>query len=154
MKRIYIILSLIALISSLFSRPIYAINQILPEISDSIHADKSDSLEFSKSLEEVVINASRRVVKGDTLMLIPTAAQRKNAQTSYDMLRSLMIPGIHVDALNGNIKTFDNNGVMLIINGKPATKNDMLALRPTQVARIDYLQNPGQNTPSTEVSEL
>lgn len=97
----------------------------------------------SRDLGEVVVNASRRFEKGDTLTIIPTANQRKFSISGYELIRSSQLPGLKVDPINGNISLFSGESVVVMIDGRPVERRDIMALRPKEVARIEYIQNPG-----------
>lgn len=94
-------------------------------------------------LGEVVVKGYRREMRGDTLCVTPTAAQKRVTQNGFELVRGAMLPGIRVDALNGAVSLADGGGVMMLINGRPVDKQDILALRPKDVARIEYLDFPG-----------
>lgn len=104
---------------------------------------KNDSVKYSISLKEVTVEAKRREMKGDTLCVFPTSNQRKVTQTGFELLRSVMLPGLTVNAVKGELAMNDGMTVTTLIDGRPVTKQDLLALRPKEVKRIEYIQNPG-----------
>ena len=125
MLRIYF-LSLIAII---FTPAIYAQNT-----SDSI---------MSQKLNEVVVKATRRIEKGDTLSVIPSVNQRKFSMNGFELFRSMMLPGLRVNTVSGEMSLSSGESVMVLIDGRPVDRQHILSLRPKEVARIEYIQNPG-----------
>lgn len=108
----------------------------------TLTARAEDSIAASKSLKEIVVKGERRVVRGDTLVIYPSRSQRKNNFTGYELLRSMLLPGLRVDAVNGNITVNGDQSAVLLINGRPVGKQDILTLHPRDIARIEFLQDP------------
>ena len=98
---------------------------------------------MSKQLNEVVVKASRRIEKGDTLSILPSANQRKFSMSGFDLLRSMMLPGLRVNTTTGEISMSNGENVIVMIDGRPVDRQNILALRPKEVAKVEFIQNPG-----------
>lgn len=96
-----------------------------------------------QSLNEVVVKSYQRIQRGDTLCVIPTANQRKFNVTGFELLRSMMLPGLRVNPITGELGLADGNSAVVLIDGRPVGRQDVMALRPQEIARVEYLQNPG-----------
>lgn len=97
----------------------------------------------NQQLDEVVVKASRRIQRGDTLSVIPSANQRKFSVTGFELLRSLMLPGLRVNAMTGELSLAGGEKAIVLIDGRPVDRQDVLALRPKEIAKVEYMQNPG-----------
>lgn len=121
---------ILAFLFSLLSCPVFA------QIAES------DSI-MSQQLNEVVVKATRRVEKGDTLSVIPSGNQRKFSMNGFELFRSMMLPGLRVNTVSGEMSLSSGESVMVLIDGRPVDRQHILSLRPKEVARIEYIQNPG-----------
>ena len=117
---------------------ILAFTAILPMQAQS----ENDSIR-SHQLDEVVVKAYSRIQRGDTLCVIPNSNQRKFSFTGFEMLRSMMLPGLRVNAITGDLSLSDGNRAVVLIDGRPVERQDVLALRSKEIARVEYVQNPG-----------
>lgn len=117
----------------------FALFAILPIFAQN----ENDSIN-SYQLDEVVVKAYHRIQRGDTLCVIPNGNQRKFSFTGFEMLRSMMLPGLQVNVINGNLSLSDGGKAIVLIDGRPVERQDILALRPKEIARVEYLQ---QSTP-------
>ena len=83
MNRIYIILSI-----------------ILTTILSATAQDWNDSI-ATHDLKEVIVKASRRIQKGDTLTVIPSINQQKFNVSGFELIQSMMLPGLKVNTITG-----------------------------------------------------
>lgn len=93
-------------------------------------------------LQEVVVKAQSVVQQTDKTLIFPTSQQKKYAVDGFSLLNNLMLPQIDVNLLN---KTVSSRGktVTLLINGKPVKdKNEVAALLPQDILRIEYHELP------------
>lgn len=97
----------------------------------------------AKQLDEVVVKANLRTQKGDTLSVIPSATQKKFNVNGYELLRGMMLPGLKVNTIDGTLSLSGGEGAIVLIDGRPVERQDVLALSPKQVAKVEYVQNPG-----------
>ena len=60
--------------------------------------DSQDSIAYRvQHLQEIVVKAPHLAIEDDHICAYPSAQQRKHARSGYDVLNSLMIPGLMVD---------------------------------------------------------
>lgn len=104
---------------------------------------KPDNQDKTTELGEVVISSSRRIIREDSLIVIPSDNQRKVSRNGFDLLRGIMLPGIRVNTISGEVSTSDGQKTVVLKDGRPIGQQDILALRPKEVARVEYTQNPG-----------
>ncbi len=104
-------------------------------------AEKADSVAREKTLAEVRVTAKHLTREADRIVAMPTTEQRKHAHTGYDLVRNLMIPGVSVDRKAYTVST-PAGGATLYIDGREADVREVRALRPKDVAKVEYIDMP------------
>lgn len=95
-------------------------------------------------LNEVSVKAEKVVNKSDGMIIYPTNAQKQASNNGYSIIEKLTLANIRVDNLNHTITAIDNSGsVQIRINDIVVGKQEMLALNPKDIAKIDFINNPG-----------
>lgn len=99
--------------------------------------------ESTVSLNGVTVNASAQRTQADRKVIFPSERQLKHASNGMDLLQQMMLPRIQVDMLNKEIKLPGNGVVQIRINGAKAEQEELRALIPADIIRIEYHDNPG-----------
>ena len=94
-------------------------------------------------LGEVVVEGGAVINKVDRQIILPTSAQRKASTNGVSLLQHLQIPSLAINPIDKSVKTNFGADVQLRINGVEATKGEVVALRPRDVVRVEYHENPG-----------
>ena len=94
-------------------------------------------------LEEVTVMADRIIHKVDRKLLFPSQDDIKRSNSGYDLIDMVNVPGIYVDTANKKVEKRGSGSVPVFINEKRASQADVVALRPDEVVRIEYIDNPG-----------
>ena len=95
-------------------------------------------------LQAVEVKAAKVIHKPDGQMIYPTEAQKKASHSGYSILQKLALPNIRVDEVAQSLSAIDGRGsVQLRINGIIVGREEMLALDPERISRIDFIDNPG-----------
>lgn len=94
-------------------------------------------------LGEVVVEGVFVIDKVDRQIILPTSAQRKASTNGVSLLQHLQIPSLAINPIDKSVKTNFGADVQLRINGVEATKGEVVALRPRDVVRVEYHENPG-----------
>ena len=96
------------------------------------------------TLHEVTVKAAKVVNKPDGMTIYPTDAQKQASNNGYSILEKLTLANLRIDNINHSITAIDNRGsVQLRINGIVVDKQEMLALNPKDITKIDFINNPG-----------
>ena len=103
--------------------------------------ENADSVASEKTLAEVNVIAIHLTREADRIVAMPTTEQRKHAHTGYDLVRNLMIPGVSVDRKTFKVNT-PAGGATLYIDGREADVREVRALRPRDVAKVEYIDMP------------
>lgn len=99
--------------------------------------------EASQQLSEVSVTASNLTSTADRKMVFPNQKQVNASANGVDLLRNLLIPTLQVNPIANSISTTDGGNVQLAINGRKATQNEVMALQPSEILRIELEEDPG-----------
>lgn len=94
------------------------------------------------SLGGVEVVAQGMVHKTGKIMAYPSVRQVEAATSSLSLLKSMMLPQLFVDPVQESISISGVSGVIYRINGVKASLQEVKALKPQQIARVDYSQLP------------
>lgn len=94
-------------------------------------------------LKGVTIEAARVVEKVDRQIIFPTKEQVKTASNGYDLLDNLSLPTIIVNRAERKILSLKGGDVQIRINDVKASMQDVLALQPDEVTKVEFINVPG-----------
>lgn len=95
-------------------------------------------------LGEVEIKAAKVIHKPDGQIIYSTETQKNASHSGYSILQKLSLPNIRVDEVSQSLSAIDGRGsIQLRINGIIVGREEMLALSPGSISRIDFIDNPG-----------
>ena len=104
----------------------------------------AQDVEKSVTLNEVTVKAAKVVNKADGMIIYPTDAQKQASNNGYSILEKLTLANLRIDNISHSITAIDNRGgVQIRINGIVVGKQEMLALNPKDISKIDFINNPG-----------
>ena len=116
----------------------------LPFILFSTFCAYAQDVEKSVTLNEVTVKAAKVVNKADGMIIYPTDAQKQASNNGYSILEKLTLANLRIDNISHSIIAIDNRGgVQIRINGIVVGKQEMLALNPKDISKIDFINNPG-----------
>lgn len=101
----------------------------------------TDSLE-AETLHEIVIEAPKVIRKADMDVYHPSKSAVENSKNGIQLLNNLMIPTLSVSDALGTVKAAGQS-VQLRINGREATVDQVKALLPETIRRVEWMDNPG-----------
>lgn len=105
---------------------------------------QAQKVEKSVTLDEVTVKAAQVVNKPDGMMIYPTDVQKKASNNGFSLIEKLTLANIRVDNINHSISAIDNKGgVQIRINGIVVGKQEMIALDPKDITKIDFIDKPG-----------
>ena len=99
--------------------------------------------EDTKQLGELTVTASNVTATADKKLVFPNQQQVKASANGVDLLRNLMIPRLTISPLTNSVSTTDGGTVQLAINGRKATQEEVTALQPAEIIRVEMLEDPG-----------
>jgi hypothetical protein len=99
--------------------------------------------EETVALSAVTVTASAVTNRIDRKLVFPSEQQVNASNNGVDLLRQLMLPRLQINPLTRDVSIPGGGEVQLRINGVTAELNDVIALLPKDVIRIEYHDNPG-----------
>ncbi len=104
----------------------------------------AQNVDKTVTLDEVTVKGTKVVSKVDGQIIYPTDAQKSASNNGYSLLQKLSLPNLRIDNVTHSISTIDNRGgVQIRINGIIVGKEEMLALDPKLIGKVDFIDNPG-----------
>ncbi|MDY2916434.1 MAG: hypothetical protein SOT19_01640 [Muribaculaceae bacterium] len=96
----------------------------------------------AQELHEIVIKASKVIRKSDMDVYHPSQSAVENSNNGMQLLDNLMIPTLSVNDALSSI-TAAGQQVQVRINGRTATIDNVRALLPETIRRVEWIDNPG-----------
>ncbi len=96
----------------------------------------------SQQLQEVVIEAPKVIRKADMDVYHPSQSAIDNSKNGVQLLSNLMIPSLSVTDALGSVKAAGQD-VQLRINGRQSSIDEVRALLPETIKRVEWIDNPG-----------
>ncbi len=96
----------------------------------------------SVQLSEVTVTASPIIQTLDKKIILPTSHQLKASTNGLNLLQQMKLSRLQVDPFNKKISSSGQGEVQVRINGAKAEIEEVMALRPEDVLRIEYHDDP------------
>lgn len=95
-----------------------------------------------QELDEIVIEAPKVVRKADMDVYHPSKSAVENSKNGIQLLNNLMIPTLTVSDALGTIQAVGQT-VQVRINGRESSIDQVRALLPETIKRVEWIDNPG-----------
>ncbi len=103
--------------------------------------EPSDSI-ATQELQEVVIQAPKVIRKADMDVYHPSQSAVEASKNGMQLLNNLMIPSLSVNDVLGTIQAA-GQAVQVRINGRESSIEQVRALLPETIKRVEWMDNPG-----------
>lgn len=103
------------------------------------------------AMEGVTVSASGRISHSDRKLIFPSERQMKVSTNGVNLLQQMMLPRIQINPMNNEIGVLGGGELQLRINGAKAEVEEIKALQPSDIIRIEYHDNPGLRYGNAEV---
>ena len=113
---------------------------LLPAVTAAAEAD-TDSTAVHE-LREIVIEAPKVIRKADMDVYHPSKSAVEHSANGMQLLGNLMIPALTVSDALGTVQAAGQN-VQVRINGRESTVDQVRALLPETIKRVEWIDNPG-----------
>lgn len=107
----------------------------------SAQSESPDSVSTT-ALEEIIIEAPKVVRKADMDVYHPSKSAVDNSKNGLQLLNNLMIPTLTVSDALGSLSAAGQS-VQVRINGREASIDQVKALLPETIRRVEWIDNPG-----------
>ena len=115
------------------------LNEVNQDINIGILSLKASSF----TLKDVTVTANAVIQKIDRKLIIPSKAQIRVSDNGLTLLRNLQLSRLIINPIDNSISTLGNGAVQLRINGVLVNIQEIVALQPDNVIRIEYHDDPG-----------
>lgn len=119
--------------------------------TDSRNIGSIQLVEDALSLDGVTVTASAQRSEVDRKIVYPSERQTKASANGVELLQQMMLPRVQVDPVNNTIKIPGDGEVQMRINGVKVSVQEIHALRPDEIIRIEYHDNPGLRYGNAEI---
>lgn len=123
----------------------------LDGLSQSISLDDILLEDSSLSLEGITVTASNLTSRSDKKIVFPSERQIELSTNGVNLLQQLMLPKLQINPLFNELSLPGGGELQLRINGAKVELQDILALQPAEIIRIEYHDNPGLRYGNAEV---
>lgn len=114
----------------------------LPPISKNTDLGNLQLDSSAVALKEVVITASHIINTPDKKIVLPSAYQIKSSTNAIELLRQMHLSHLTVDIARNTISSSMPGTVQLRINGAKAELEQVRAIRPEDIIRVEYHDSP------------
>lgn len=95
------------------------------------------------ALKDVVVTGQTVIQKSDRKIIVPSASQLKISNNGITLLKNLQLSRIIVNPIDNSVTVPGSGAVQFRINGVEVGINEITALVPTDIIRIEYHDDPG-----------
>lgn len=95
------------------------------------------------ALRDVTVTGNAIVQKADRKLIVPTESQIKASNSGVSLLRNLQLSRIIINPINNTITVPNGDAVQLRMNGREVSIEEIMALKPSEIIRIEYHDDPG-----------
>ncbi|MDE6772535.1 MAG: hypothetical protein K2J49_08025, partial [Muribaculaceae bacterium] len=89
------------------------------------------------SIDELVVTADGRQERMGKTIVIPSLSDVKASADALSFLQKLQLDGLEVNVVNRSASVLGKT-LVILINGIPSTQDDLNALKPSDVAKVEY----------------
>ena len=100
------------------------------------------ALSLNTELEEVVVTTSSKHYGISRQILIPTKPIIDISNNAWSLMKNMQLSRIQFNPITNEITTDDGEHVILQINGVQAAKEEVMALKSTEIIRVEYSDQP------------
>ncbi|MCM1355044.1 MAG: outer membrane beta-barrel family protein [Staphylococcus sp.] len=97
---------------------------------------------MTHTLDNVTVEAQLQSTSSQKTLFIPTRRQKQAASGGIELLNQMAIPQIAVNPLEKTIRTNTRKDVAVYIDGEPASKTELEAMKCDDVSRVEWLVYP------------
>ena len=98
----------------------------------------------------MTVTAANIINQADRKIVFPSQKQLEASTNGINLLQALMLPRIQVNPLTKSVGLAGGGTVQLCMNGVKVSTEDINALQPEDILRIEYLEDPGLRYGSAE----
>ncbi len=94
-------------------------------------------LSLPVALQELVVTTERRTESKGKTIVFPSSKDVKASSDALTLLNKLQLDGLQINPINRSMSVFGNK-VVILINGIPSSQDDVNALNPKDILKVEY----------------
>lgn len=94
-------------------------------------------LDQGVTLDEVTVTGNQLVHSKGRTIVYPSSSDVRASSTSVSLFQKLPLPGLQANPINRTLSV-DGGSPVILINGVPSTMDDVNALQPKDIEKIEY----------------
>lgn len=94
-------------------------------------------LDQGVTLDEVTVTGNQVVHSKGRTIVYPSSSDVRASSTSVSLFQKLPLPGLQANPINRTLSV-DGGSPVILINGVPSTMDDVNALQPKDIEKIEY----------------
>ncbi len=115
----------------------------IENLSQHINIGEIALYSSSINLSEITITTNSVIRKTDRQIILPTERQIKASSNGLTLLHNLQLSRIVINPIDNSIKMSGGENVQLRINGMEVSQAEIIALKPSDIIKVEYQDNPG-----------
>lgn len=112
-------------------------------LNNTIIAQETKDSLLVKELDEVVVSAPNIIKKGESSAYYPNSELKRTTKNASQVIAGLQIPELIVDLPSGTISTMGKENLLILINGRPVSQNELATISSKDIVKVEYISNPG-----------
>jgi len=116
---------------------------VLNGLSKSVDLGNIFMAESVNQLKDITVTASNTINKTDRLVMFITDQQKEHSSNGINLLTTMQLPRLMINPLTNEVKLPGDESIQFCINDVKVDPNDIKALQPKDIIRVEYLDNPG-----------
>lgn len=116
--------------------------QVVTNQNESISGLDSLAFVMTDTLSQAVVSTSSVIRKSDRDLFLPSKEAVSMSKTGLALLQNIKIPGVIINPILEQVSN-SSGSVELRINGRVASIQQVKAIRPENITKIEYHENPG-----------
>lgn len=97
----------------------------------------------TRELDEVVVLVPDIIKKGESIVFYPDKQLKETTKNAGQVIAGLQIPELIVDLSSGTISVLGKDNLLILINGRPSSQNELSSIPSKNIAKVEYISNPG-----------
>lgn len=126
MRRFFIILTVL-----------FGSYHLLSAQEENVSREVSDSIPHVSDLGELVVTANSVINSGLSTIVYPSKNEVKSSENSISLLSKMPFSGLVVDPISRKIMV-ENGEPIILINSQQTTIEELLAISPSDISKIEY----------------
>jgi len=103
------------------------------------------------ALADVTVSASNSNSYSDKKVIFPSARQIEASTNGVSLLQQLMLPKVQINPLFDEVSLPGGGEIQFRINGAKVELNEIKALQPSEIIKVEFHDNPGLRYGNAEV---